>query len=340
MALETGLTLHDETALDIPRIRVQPTENQSTKIIFGGGGGNTSTSNSTLALLYPPGMIGGYRNQVMRFVAFVYHAIEENIPQLLLPSIFFSTTFEENFLDRIFYPIPMEDVFDVDHWNTFVELPKLVRSIPDGDCWTNKPPPNNWEDSLNATLTKYSKALVRNGQQDPMTSTPPMVLELAHRSSFVTPLTNVTLAIMTGRVMLKRPRKVGLTPSMLNCSHPRVHGGGTGGGGILWNDYIMKFANPRKKESSNATTAFLSTVMKALRPATKWREVAQQCLSSSPQNQQQQQQHYDPDAPYFALHPRIEFEMMVHKCGRGMEMNLSTSIFLIVSIVFCFVSFL
>jgi hypothetical protein len=45
----------------------------------------------TLALLYPPGLLGGYRNQVLRFIAFVVHAQQNNFTQIHLPSLLWST---------------------------------------------------------------------------------------------------------------------------------------------------------------------------------------------------------------------------------------------------------
>jgi hypothetical protein len=266
------------------------------------------TKTTTLALLYPPGMIGGYRNQVMRFVALVRHAVQNHIPQLLLPSIYFTTTYERDTRDRIFYPIAMEDVFDVEHWNTFTDelLPRLVRSIPDGDCWTNRDDQQRLHlysnqiydgDFFNATIEQYSKAL---DVQPRIEDTPQMVLDLANRSLFVTPLANLSLAITTGRAIMKRPRRVGLTAEMLNCSHPLVYGG-------------------------NSTV--VQSVLQALRPAKRWRDIAEDCLDKHGDATAQTKNNHNNKAPYFALHTRVEFEMMNHVCsGRiGMEMNLSKS---------------
>jgi hypothetical protein len=283
------------------------------------------TKTTTLALLYPPGMIGGYRNQVMRFVAFVRHAVKNHIPQLLLPSIYFTTTYERDTRDRIFYPIAMEDVFDVDYWNSFPDelLPRLVRSIPDGDCWTNRDDQQRLysnqsrDDFFNATIQQFSKAL---DVQPRIEDTPQMVLDLANRSIFVTPLANLSLAITTGRAIMKRPRKLGLTPKMLNCSHPLVYGGGQGGAGLLWNDYVYDM-----KKDVNSTVA--QSVLQALRPAKRWRDIAEECLDKHGDANAKTKNNHNNKAPYFALHTRVELEMMNHPCSRkrGMEMNLGKS---------------
>jgi hypothetical protein len=294
-----------------------------------------TTKTTTLALLYPPGMIGGYRNQVMRFVAFVRHAVQNHIPQLLLPSIYFSTTYyERNIRVKLFYPIAMEDVFDVDHWNTFPDelLPRLVRSIPDGDCWTNRDDQLRLElysnqssdddddDFFDATIEQFSDAL---DEQSSSEDTPQMVLDLANRSLFVTPLANLSMAIFTGRAILTGPFDVGLTPKMLNCSHPLVYGGG-GGAGVLWDDYVHKMKN-------DVNSTVVQSVLQALRPAKRWRDIAEECLDKhgDATAKTETKSNHNDKAPYFALHTRVELEMMVHRCShrKGMEMNLSKSSF-------------
>mmetsp|Transcript_13219 Transcript_13219/g.31688 ORF Transcript_13219/g.31688 Transcript_13219/m.31688 type:complete len:647 (+) Transcript_13219:72-2012(+) len=260
----------------------------------------TSTRVETLALLYPPGLIGGYRNQVMRFTAFVRHAIQEQIPQMLLPSIYFSTTYEKDTTQRIFYPIRMKDVFDVDHWNEYAshsELPSLVESIDgDADCWTNDPADMVAEEEYTnetfvSTIKKYSKAL---DPASPSDKTPPLVLELTKRAEFLVPLKKVSLAIASGQAILKRPRQVNVIPLDLKCQHPKVYGGGKGGAGILWNDFLYKI----RKEVNSSTV--IHSVSQALTPAKQWRDVAHECIrqgSSSSSNQQQQQQQYSPPTP-------------------------------------------
>ena len=44
----------------------------------------------TLALLYPGGLIGGYRNQVLRLIGFVHYARENQMDAILLPSMLWS----------------------------------------------------------------------------------------------------------------------------------------------------------------------------------------------------------------------------------------------------------
>ena len=75
---------------------------------------------------FDPRFIGGYRNQHMRFVAFVNFAVENSIPQLLLPSLRWGVGQGEH-KGR---DVPFEYLFDVAYWNEHAEragLPRLVR---------------------------------------------------------------------------------------------------------------------------------------------------------------------------------------------------------------------
>lgn len=45
-----------------------------------------------LALLYPPGIVGGYRNQVMRLIGFLHYARIHDVQELLLPTMLWSTS--------------------------------------------------------------------------------------------------------------------------------------------------------------------------------------------------------------------------------------------------------
>ena len=71
-------------------------------------------------MLSPPGIIGGYRNQFIRFISFLKYAQIHNIPNILLPSLLWSTTHRAANNEMNFFPIPMQSLFDIDYWNTFV----------------------------------------------------------------------------------------------------------------------------------------------------------------------------------------------------------------------------
>lgn len=281
----------------------------------------------TLALLSPPGMVGGYRNQVIRLVSLVRHAKQSNISQLLLPTILFSTTYQGR-SNKEFLPIPMEEVFDVDHWNTFQsELPILIPSIQAADCWNAT--------SNNATVRMlhggaYLDAMVKDYNEsirtvEKFSFKSPMASSLLAKSSFVSPVVDINRALVTGELTLQKPRKLDLTPLVEHCSHPYVYGGGWGAG-RLWNDYtkMAKFDPTKDENTADAieNSKLISLVShQALRPSEKWRAVAHRCI-----HHYQQHSGSKKIAPYVALHARVEVTMMNHRCGRNMEKNL-TNIF-------------
>eukprot|EP00957_Ditylum_brightwellii_P173247 13188717-Ditylum_brightwellii.AAC.1 len=57
----------------------------------------------------------------------------------------------------------MEDVFDVDHWNSFQgDLPILVQSLPndeESDCWMNDQYQRPTARDLKAAVRKFRSAL-------------------------------------------------------------------------------------------------------------------------------------------------------------------------------------
>lgn len=264
----------------------------------------------TLALLFPPGMIGGYRNQVLRFVAFVAYAQKNNITQLFLPSLVWSTQYEAS---GSFYPVPMDLLFDVELWNSFKELPSLVEKISNSDCW---------KDTGDNTNNEFYQALIANNGSK---FVPPLAKIMLQTTPFLTPVVNISRAVASGLLQIK-PRKLDLLPEVENCTHPIVYGGGTGAG-RLWNDFLFM---PKLQPGTNArknivaaqqTTDLISLVSKALQPRKDWREVAKQCIqqSSSPTSATKR----STSSSYLALHARIEVDMMIHKCGKQMEKNLT-----------------
>lgn len=275
----------------------------------------------TLALLSPPGMVGGYRNQVIRLVSLVRYAQRYNITQLLLPTMLFSTTYHGQ-SNKLFMPIPMEEVFDIDHWNTFrSRLPILVPYIDESDCWTNQSSVALKPKSIVDGLASEYEVAVRKAEDDAFAS--PMARILMERSSFLSPVRDINQALVNGQLRLAKPRKLDLTSLVWNCSRPYVYGGGRGAG-RLWNDYthMAKF-NPmidNNTEQAIQNSELIKMVShQALRPSPKWTTVANECV-----------RHFqgvsfsgETVLPYIALHARVEVIMMNHRCGKYMEKNLT-----------------
>lgn len=88
---------------------------------------NITTPQPQLTLVhFDPKFLGGYRNQHMRFVAFVNFAVEHSIPQILLPSVRYGVAQGEH-RGR---DVSFEYLFDVVYWNEQAKragLPRFVR---------------------------------------------------------------------------------------------------------------------------------------------------------------------------------------------------------------------
>jgi hypothetical protein len=271
---------------------------------------------TTLALLSPPGLLGGYRNQVIRLISLVRHAQQNDISQLLLPTILFSTTYQGQ-SNKLFFPIPMDEVFDIDFWNSFSpEVPMLVPAIENGDCWTSfqgnviNYTTSNGQDDTNHSIDLVTSIYNESVRKvDSPTFASPMTKLLLEKNSFLSPLYQMSRLLLQGKISIPKPRKLDLTPLVEHCSRPFVYGGGRGAG-KLWNEYM------KMVEYNN--TSF-SSVSLALIPNEKWRKLAHQCII----HYQENASTTDNYAPYVALHARVEVAMMNHRCGTNMEKNLT-----------------
>lgn len=230
-----------------------------------------------------------------------------------------ATTYKAAKDEKRFFPVPMSTLFDVDHWNSFSgHLPLLVDSIDDSDCWEEH------------TVTDSTENIYERKSSPPSAFVTPMAREILESSALLTPVKNISHQILTGSLHVQT-RKLDLLGQVENCSRPMVYGGGRGAG-RLWNDYVrMPKAQPGMNETDSRaleSTELISVVSKALRPTSKWREVAHKCVKerqlgvAHPSNNSEAKTM----RPYIALHARVEVDMMIHRCSKDMEKNL-TSIF-------------
>lgn len=206
----------------------------------------------------------------------------------------------------------MSTLFDVPLWNSFSDqLPILVNSIENGDCWQ----PHTIDDIQ----------ILDN--DPPRRFVSPMAKDILLSSAFLTPLRNISSEILSGALNIQT-RKLDLLPLVGNCSRPLVYGGGKGAG-RLWNDYVRL---PKAHGTTNdtnplalETTKLISVVSKALKPAKQWREVAHQCIGKRhEQSNTKVVFGREKVAPYIALHARVEVDMLIHRCAKTMEKNLTT----------------
>jgi hypothetical protein len=237
-----------------------------------------------LALIYPPGLMGGYRNQVIRILALCVYAMQHSMDQLLLPSILWATQINVDGKET-WAPIPHSLLFDVEYWNAERNsLPKLVDYEPNRhfyDCWSML-------DSSTVHKTEYN-----------------LLTQHVLQQGFLTPILNMSIHVATRQTVVN-PRKIDLLPDVQHCTSPVPYGAGKGAG-RLWNDYIAMQNQQSVPFQADAK------LLNALRPKQEWRDLAMSCVKL----------HAQTDVDYLALHARIELEMMDHACGRMMEKNLT-----------------
>ena len=284
-------------------------------------------NNKTLALLYPLGMIGGYRNQVIRFISLVRYAINNNISQILLPSVVWTTTHEVTSAaaagqeKKRFFPVPMDMLFDINYWNREFalkgQLPLLMTNskLTGSDCW-------GLHDTQDYRLPDRSHKVSAEHYVSPLAQ------KVLDENALLTPVVNYSRGLLSGELQI-RPRKFNLFPQIKDCQHPVVYGGGSGGG-KLWNDYVsMPKVGIRNKITPEAVenTRVINLVDQALIPSKQWRSVAHQCIlqhqttskGTTGGNSNNHNEHFN----IAALHARVETDMMKHKCGRYMQKNLT-----------------
>ncbi|KAG7337345.1 GDP-fucose protein O-fucosyltransferase [Nitzschia inconspicua] len=314
----------------------------------------------TLAMLYPVSLLGGYRNQAMRFFSFVQFALRNDYTQLLLPTLVWSTRYLQYHLNdttnttitsnsreqELFWPVPMEDLFDIDHWNSYhqpynnsnntnnshqqqqsaanvlLSLPKLVDTISNSDCWNTTTPSLSEQKDIIQQLRDNTNSVKL--PKLTLTTVPTLLRQTS-------PLRSATIQYVTGNISKVR-RISGLMQQVQHCQHPAIHGGGVGVG-TLWKDYETKIAAQQHRPEIQH---FLNTVNQALRPASQWRSLADHCLdyhlsppsdqhdsnNNSNNNKTNTNQHQR-SIGYAVLHARVESDMAGHKCGKHMERNLT-----------------
>eukprot|EP00536_Pseudo-nitzschia_multiseries_P004945 jgi/Psemu1/11344/gm1.11344_g len=243
---------------------------------------NTSTPSrgGTFALLFPIGLNGGLRNQVMRFIGFLRSADRDGRTRLLLPTVVWSTRYstvdDQHEMGGInpvvaFWPVQFEELFDVDHWNTFhnpsrnstrsPSLPKLVTSLEeegnddddDDVCWKPSVDPtivsvsalqkhreykNTFSKSFLPLLTY--RMLFGNDDDDDDDRNPRNNDSQTHSTNgtfVLRPLQGQVLEYLVGgRLARKRNKnKIDFRPLVRNCTRPYVYGGSNM---VLWYEFL------------------------------------------------------------------------------------------------------
>ena len=312
----------------------------------------------TLSLLYPAGLMGGFRNQAMRFIGLLKHAMDNDYDNILLPTTIWSSRYRES---RKFWPVPFDELFDVDHWNTFFQPAKFKNpqnqhfSFPILSYQPEEEIPNKvlcWQSKSSRSQQPSIKALANHnktksdlplltrrilfgpeGENDETAKTKEFLETKSdsRRTNFwLDPVKYETIEFLTGDKMRKTQHRVDASEKVRNCTHPHVFGGKTA---VLWNSYlqIAKTNQHGKVPNMPQYQKLIETVDEALVPAKPWRILADRCvehhlgLGWDDFRQEEEDPHaIGHDHGYIALHARVEPEMLSHKCGKDMNRNLAT----------------
>eukprot|EP00984_Skeletonema_dohrnii_P023490 scaffold12580_cov89-Skeletonema_dohrnii-CCMP3373.AAC.1 len=288
---------------------------------------------------FDPIFLGGYRNQHMRFVAFVNFAVENSIPQLLLPSLRWGVGQGEH-KGR---DAPFDYLFDVAYWNERAEragLPRLVRydsSVLEGRRRRRRSGTTDMLDNNNKSTTIAcfnTSSNLYSGLDEGLLRNPNTNIRRVNIWD--------EIGRLDGYAHCRR-----LPPSSVGQQEQEDVGdeftyllahGGMKRGGRLWADYnYMQRRRGKAKEKTTIDNRTITihpehlpverAINTILRPSEAIRNAIQSAIQSSTTalgvaHKDQQQQLRSP-SKVLALHPRIEHDMLHHRCGRFMEQNLT-----------------
>ena len=302
---------------------------------------------------FDPYFMGGFRNQHMRFVAFVHFAVQHNISQILLPSLRWSDHYNKP------NSILHELIFDVPYWNSRAEslgLPLLVKydpSILEGVVTNSSNSTNDIADDSNLTLSVEEVEVVPcwNASSSLFSGLDEAVLRNPKTNLRRTDIWNNIGKVERYSHCRRTPgakgannsdnikEAAGLTSlnNVFRWTHLIPHGGLNGGTGRLWSDY-NNMQGPRKKgtESIDGQNVDIypehgkveMAVLELMRPSQPLRSAAEEAIYNAMQYATWIRYEGSGDAlnsppRLLALHPRVEQEMLVHRCSKFMEKNLS-----------------
>jgi hypothetical protein len=312
-----------------------PTDLHTPSVWNAESSSSTTTPDPVPTLVhYDPYFMDGFRNQHMRFVAFVAYAVEHNISQILLPSL--------RWMDIYNKPnsVHHELLFDVRYWNSRAAelgLPRLVDydpSVLEGICEVKSESMRTDDSPVSAGIIpcfNISSSLY-SGLEESVLRHPKTNLRK----------TNIWESIgKGGENDMYAHCRFGLedVAANYNCSS-RVyrrftrlipHGGmGAGGAGRLWWEYMsMQKRRGRATEMMTINNQTVSiypehlqvekAVYELLRPSKQLNLALDDGLSKVFHKAATK----DPTPKILALHPRVEREMLWHQCSKLNENNLT-----------------
>jgi hypothetical protein len=317
---------------------------------------NPNTDTALSSTKSDPHFLGGFRNQAMRFVAFVSYAVQNNISQILLPSLRWGDVHNKG------KSILHEHLFDVAFWNANAEelgIPLLVRydpnvlegmiEISEYENGTKSEQYYYNQDNIvpcwNTTSGLYpelDESLLRSDSINMR-----MVDTLAEIDS-ITGKYNGSHSHCGGTFRDKDPgyiafmehmdTKNGLAKRGLKIRRCFTHLVPYGGGltvGRLWKGYYelqktRKLASMTVKINKKLLNVYPEhlpvekAIFQLLQPSDALRSAMEAAALLHSNDGKQQSTDGKAIPRILALHPRIERDMLKHKCARYMENDLAT----------------
>ena len=294
---------------------------------------------------FDPHFIGGFRNQHMRFIGLVAHAIDHDIRQILLPSLRWVD------INNIPNSIHHELLFDVDYWNKRADefgLPTLVDYDPDileGYVIAN-------QTTLTITEAYYDNNELKTPCWNISSSLYSGVDESLIRNAGTNlRRTNAWAMIGQGDLYSHCARTMGdkgwhhkpetiietakndKTPTNNNTVYRYTHlvpHGGLAGVGNLWSKYMQMQSTRNQKTEPYQSEEFgvypehvpvEKAIYDLLRPSQHLQKYITDSINRAVQNHTQQNSDHQPRL--LAIHPRIEQDMLEHRCNKHMEPNIT-----------------
>ncbi|KAL3771644.1 hypothetical protein ACHAW5_007346 [Stephanodiscus triporus] len=292
---------------------------------------------------FDPYLMGGFRNQHMRFVAFVAHAVDRNISQILLPSLRWLAHY--NSPNSIRHDL----LFDVRYWNARAAelgLPVLVDYDP--GVLEGIYQMQNESDRVGKSSARVEAVPCWNVSSGLFSGLDEAVLR--HPKTNIRRIEVLEMIGQGEENGIYAHCRCGLEDAAAhyNCTI-RAQGrftrliphGGLKGNGRLWNEYMS--LQRRRGSASEMVTIHNQSVpiypdhvhveraiFELLRPSKYLSVALEGALGKAMRNTSADCAHGrgceiddGPTPRVLALHPRVEPEMLGHRCARFMESNLT-----------------
>mmetsp|Transcript_34293 Transcript_34293/g.63110 ORF Transcript_34293/g.63110 Transcript_34293/m.63110 type:complete len:553 (+) Transcript_34293:40-1698(+) len=286
---------------------------------------------------FDPYFMGGFRNQHMRFVAFVANAVNLNISQILLPSLRWGDPYNKS------KSIHHELLFDVQYWNSRADslgLPFLVNYDP--NVLEGIIPNTGGNESATTVVPCWNETSgLYSGVDEALLRNPGTNLRKIHTWGMIgqgeiyshcrrTPWTDENDPIKIEEAARQDDNSTNSTSNKVyRFTHLTPHGGLISSGRLWWEYSNMQKNRGRASEPTliNSQLVYMHpehvqierAIYELLRPSHHLRLATENAIQMVLQNNATSNAR----PRVLALHPRVEQEMLTHRCNKFMESNLT-----------------